>query len=164
MRFAEILAIGPPSVINKCKNSKKGCKNSKKGLSNSEFWQIPGFVISRFGEMLLILTLIFLCTYRKGLAEVGKLPYFAKKNTLVGIESERRPSLQIVNKTLNIRWDILQPNRGCLLESLENSNIEELLGLNQQQGKILLVLVVALSYDVRFIAPMTFCVLSMLIS
>jgi hypothetical protein len=29
--------------------------------------------------MLLILTLIFLCTYRKGLAEVGKLRYFAQK-------------------------------------------------------------------------------------
>jgi hypothetical protein len=64
--------IDPSSVI-------KTCKNSKKGLSNCEFWRILGSIESRFGEMLLILTLIFLCTCCKEVAKVGELRYFAQK-------------------------------------------------------------------------------------
>jgi hypothetical protein len=63
----------------------------------------------------------------------------------------------------SVRWDTLQPNRDYLSDSLENSNIEKLSALNQQLGKILLVLVVGIPY-VWFIASMTFCVLSTLIN
>jgi archaellum biogenesis protein FlaJ (TadC family) len=48
-----------------------------------------------------------------------------------------------------------------LENSLENSKIEKLWALNQQLGKILVVLVVTVPY-VRFIAPMAFYVLSTL--
>jgi hypothetical protein len=64
---------------------------------------------------------------------------------------------------LTVRWDTLQLNRACKLDSLENSNIEKLSALNQQLGKILLVLVIAVLY-VWFTASMTFYVLSMLIN
>jgi hypothetical protein len=60
-----------------------------------------------------------------------------------------------------IRWEAPYLNRACKPNSLENSNIEKLWALNQQLSTILLVLVIAVPY-VRFIAPMTFCVLSML--
>jgi hypothetical protein len=63
----------------------------------------------------------------------------------------------------SLRWHTLQSNRGSILDNLENPNIENLLALNQQLGKILLVLVVAVPY-VRFTVPMTFCVLSTLIN
>jgi hypothetical protein len=65
LKCSKILAIGPSSML-------KLCKNNKKGLSNSEFWQILDSVVSRSGEMLLIFTLIFLCTCHKGLAKGGK--------------------------------------------------------------------------------------------
>jgi hypothetical protein len=61
-----------------------------------------------------------------------------------------------------LRWDTPQPNSRCEPDSLDNSNIEKLSALNQQQSKIPLVLVVAVPY-VRFTTPMTFCVLSTLI-
>jgi hypothetical protein len=63
---------------------------------------------------------------------VAKLPYKIKL----------RGTRKILPNT--IRWDILQPNRACKLDSLENSNIEKLSTLNQQMGKILLVLVVVI--------------------
>jgi hypothetical protein len=62
-----------------------------------------------------------------------------------------------------LRWISPFPSRACKPSSLENSNIEKLWAMNEQLSKILLVLVVVVSY-VRFTTPMTFCVLSMLIN
>jgi hypothetical protein len=46
----------------------------------------------------------------------------------------------------HLRWNTLQLNKAYKLDNLENSNIKKLLALNQQLGKILLVLVVAKPY------------------
>jgi hypothetical protein len=62
-----------------------------------------------------------------------------------------------------LRWDTLQPHRACKQDNLENSNMEKISTFNQQLRKILMALVVAISY-VWFTAPMTFCVLSTLIN
>jgi hypothetical protein len=44
-------------------------------------------------------------------------------------------SLSIACCSTEVRWDILQPNRGCKYDSLENSNKEKLSALNQQLCK-----------------------------
>jgi hypothetical protein len=37
-----------------------------------------------------------------------------------------------------LRWNTIQPNTACKPDNLENSNIEKLLALNQQLGKIII--------------------------
>jgi hypothetical protein len=93
--------------------------------------------------------ILFLALYVNNLLFIGNYP------SMIGWFK-----FQLETK-FEIRWDTQQPNRGCKPDILENSNIEKLSALNQQQDKIPVVLVVAVPY-VWFTAPMIFCVLSML--